>query len=88
MALNDQSQWIFTEAEMLSTPSIRDGISAKDERCMRAKGSNFIIQAGILLKLPQLTLATACIFFQRFYMRCSLDIHKGGIHHYVYSSST
>lgn len=88
MASNDSSQWIFTDAEILSSPSIQHGISPKDERCLRAKGANFILQAGILLKLPQLTIASASVFFQRFYMRMSLDQSKGGIHHYVRSSPT
>ncbi|TVY33063.1 Cyclin [Lachnellula occidentalis] len=89
MASDDSSQWIFTEAEISSSPSIAHGISPKDERCLRAKGGNFILQAGILLKLPQLTIATASIFFQRFYMRASMDQSKvGGIHHYVRSSPT
>ncbi|TVY12792.1 Cyclin pch1 [Lachnellula arida] len=89
MASDDSSQWIFTEAEILSSLSIQHGISPKDERCLRAKGANFILQAGILLKLPQLTIATASIFFQRFYMRASMDQSKvGGIHHYVRSSQT
>lgn len=83
MASEDNSQWLFTDAEMLRTPSIVHGITPRDERCLRAKGSNFILQAGILLKLPQITIATASIFFQRFYMRCSMDQSKGGIHHYT-----
>jgi protein BUR2 len=88
MASDDSSQWIFTEAEILSSPSILHGIPPRDERCLRAKGANFILQAGILLKLPQLTIATASVFFQRFYMRASMDQSKGGIHHYVRSSPT
>lgn len=80
------NQWLFTEAELASTPSILDGIEPADERCRRAKGVNFIIQAGILLKLPQLTLATASVFFHRFYMRMSMVPEKGGLHHYVSAS--
>jgi len=76
-------QWLFSEAELTSTPTVLDGIPIAEERCRRAKGVNFIIQAGILLKLPQLTLATASVFFHRFYMRQSMAQEKGGIHHYV-----
>lgn len=82
-ALEKNSQWYFTDGEIAATPSILDGISPTEERCRRAKGVNFIIQAGILLKLPQLTLATASIFFHRFYMRFSMVPEKGGLHHYV-----
>jgi hypothetical protein len=83
MAAEESSQWHFTEEEVLSAPSIMDGLSPQEERCRRAKGVNFIIQAGILLKLPQLTLATAAVFFQRFYMRKSMVPEKMGVHHYV-----
>ncbi|KAH8808143.1 cyclin-like protein [Xylogone sp. PMI_703] len=81
-ALEKNSQWFFTDAEIAATPSILDGISPAEERCRRAKGVNFIIQAGILLKLPQVTLATASVFFHRFYMRFSMVPEKGGLHHY------
>lgn len=81
------NQWIFTEAEISSTPSVLDGLPMAEERARRAKGVNFILQAGILLKLPQLTLATASVFFHRFYMRHSMVPEKGGLHHYVCYSS-
>jgi protein BUR2 len=84
--MEPQSQWLFTEEEIHSSPSIRDGLSVAEEISRRAKGVNFIIQAGILLKIPQLTLGTASVFFHRFYMRYSMVPEKGGIHHYVRSS--
>jgi hypothetical protein len=49
----------------------------------RAKGVNFIYQAGVMLDLPQITLWVAGVFFHRFYMRCQMLPEKGGIHHYV-----
>ena len=67
-----EAQWLFTDAELANTPSIQDGMSQAEEKDLRAKGVNFIVQVGILLKLPQLTLSTAAIFFQRFLMRASL----------------
>ncbi|KAI7513628.1 cyclin-like protein [Hortaea werneckii] len=67
-----EAQWIFTEAELDNTPSVQDGMSVGEEREIRAKGVNFIVQVGIMLKLPQLTLSTAAVFFQRFLMRASL----------------
>ena len=54
-----------------------------EERLRRIKGVNFIIQAGILLKLPYTTIWVAGVFFHRFYMRRSMVEEKGGIHHYV-----
>ncbi len=77
------SQWFFTSDEVLSSPSILDGLSPTEERLRRAKGVNFIYQAGVLLELPQTTLYVAGVFFHRFYMRCSMVEEKHGIHHYV-----
>ncbi|GAB7361922.1 hypothetical protein MBLNU230_g1960t1 [Neophaeotheca triangularis] len=74
-----EAQWLFTQAELDNTPSVQDGMSAVEEREMRAKGINFIVQVGIMLKLPQLTLSTAGVFFQRFLMRASLKKERNGI---------
>ncbi|KAI0022443.1 cyclin-like protein [Xylariomycetidae sp. FL0641] len=78
------SQWYFTPDEVNSTPSILDGLSPAEERLRRAKGVNFIYQAGVLLELPQITLYVAGVFFHRFYMRFSMveGADKHGIHHY------
>lgn len=76
-------QWYFTDDEILSSPSIVEGMHPADERLRRAKGINFIYQAGALLQLPQTTLYVAGVYFHRFYMRMSLAEERGGIHHYV-----
>ncbi|KAG6041623.1 hypothetical protein E4U41_003236 [Claviceps citrina] len=76
------SQWSFTSDEVQCTPSILDGISPAEERLRRAKGVNFIYQAGVMLDLPQITLWVAGVFFHRFFMRFSMVQEKGGIHHY------
>ncbi|KAI1180634.1 cyclin-like protein [Nemania sp. FL0916] len=75
-------QWFFNQDEVLSSPSILDGLHPAEERLRRAKGVNFIYQAGILLELPQITLYVAGVFFHRFYMRRSMVEEKGGTHHY------
>ncbi|MCJ1377127.1 hypothetical protein MMC17_000219 [Xylographa soralifera] len=67
-----ESQWLFTEEELLLTPSILAGLSPAKERESRGKGVNFILQVGIMLKLPQITLATASVFLHRFFMRHSM----------------
>lgn len=77
------NQWSFTADEVVSTPSVVDGISPAEERLRRAKGVNFIYQAGVMLDLPQITLWVAGVYFHRFYMRYSMVPEKGGIHHYV-----
>lgn len=79
------NQWSFTTEEIHSTPTVLDGVSPTEERLRRAKGVNFIYQAGVMLDLPQITLWVAGIFFHRFYMRWSMVQEKGGIHHYVSS---
>ncbi|EWC47349.1 hypothetical protein DRE_00317 [Drechslerella stenobrocha 248] len=70
-------QWLFTDEELMRTPSIlKHDITVQQEREGRSKGCNFILQVGIKLKLPQLTLATASVFLHRFFMRESLrDFH-------------
>lgn len=75
----EENQWIFTEEELLLTPSVLDGIPPETEREQRGKGINFITQLGIQLRLPQLTLATASVYLHRFYMRNSLK----HFHYYV-----
>ncbi|KAF2735091.1 cyclin-like protein [Polyplosphaeria fusca] len=79
-----EAQWIFTDEELLQTPSILDGMSPEEERSHRRKGVNFILQVGMMLKLPQTTLSTAAVFFNRFLMRNSLKARAGykPLHHY------
>lgn len=79
-----ESQWLFSDEELLRTPSICDGLTPEKERDNRAKGVNFIFQVGIMLKIPQITLATASLFLHRFYMRQSMEDGPGrkGLHFY------
>ncbi|QDS75552.1 hypothetical protein FKW77_005667 [Venturia effusa] len=79
-----EQQWIFTEEELLRTPSICDGMPMEEERHNRYKGNHFITQAGIMLKLPQTTLSTAAVFFNRYLMRKSLVSRPPykALHHY------
>ncbi|CAF9922060.1 MAG: hypothetical protein GOMPHAMPRED_002479 [Gomphillus americanus] len=63
------------------------GLTSTQERENRAKGVNFILQVGIMLKLPQITLATASVFLHRFFMRYSMieDRAAGRAHQHYYS---
>lgn len=85
-----QSQWLFTASELLRTPSILDGLPPAQEHANRSKGVNFITQVGILLKLPQVTLATASVYLHRFYMRHSMvDLpSRPGLHHYAIAATS
>ncbi|KAI9771661.1 MAG: hypothetical protein M1840_001876 [Geoglossum simile] len=84
-----ESQWLFTEEELLRTPSILAGIAPEQERENRSKGVNFITQVGIMLKLPQLTLATASVYLHRFYMRYSMMERDGkpAYHYYAIAAT-
>lgn len=78
-----QSQWLFTPEELLLAPSILEGMPVAQELANRQKGVNFITQVGIMLKLPQLTLATASVYLHRFFMRHAMvQNNKPGLHHY------
>lgn len=85
-----ESQWLFTEAELLRTPSVLDGLSPEKESENRGKGVNFILQVGIMLKLPQITLATASVFLHRFFMRHSMvDLPtRQGFHYYSMAATS
>ena len=85
-----ESQWLFTESELLRTPSVLDGLSPEKERENRSKGVNFILQVGIMLKLPQITLATANVFLHRFYMRHSMvdTANRPGFHYYSMAATS
>ncbi|GAA5963491.1 hypothetical protein JCM8115_003384 [Rhodotorula mucilaginosa] len=54
------------------TPSALDGVPPQLERDLRAYGALMIQQAGIMLKAPQVVMATAQVLFQRFWFVTSL----------------
>ena len=85
-----ESQWLFSDAELRRTPSILDGMPAERERANRGKGVNFILQVGVMLRLPQTTLAAASVFLHRFYMRYSMVEGSGklGYHYYPMAATS
>ncbi|KAL8874075.1 MAG: hypothetical protein Q9174_000546 [Haloplaca sp. 1 TL-2023] len=85
-----ESQWIFSENELLRTPSILDGLTPEKERENRGKGVNFILQVGMMLKLPQVTLSTASVLLHRFFMRHSMvETHgRPGFHYYSMAATS
>ncbi|MCJ1440653.1 MAG: hypothetical protein MMC23_001139 [Stictis urceolatum] len=84
--LLSQSQWLFKEEDLQLTPSVAAGLNPNQERENRAKGVNFILQVGIMLRLPQITLASASVFLHRFFMRRPMiddkANQKSGQHYY------
>lgn len=63
---------LATRQQLTITPSMADGLSYHLELELRALGCQIIQQAGILLQLPQRTLATAQVFFHRFWYTSSM----------------
>ncbi|RLN61165.1 hypothetical protein BBP00_00005573 [Phytophthora kernoviae] len=66
------SDWIFTELELRSTPSQKDGMKFADELVLRRKACDFIEKMAKSLDLPKLAQISADNYLHRFYMRQSL----------------
>ncbi|KAF7592518.1 hypothetical protein BBP40_012808 [Aspergillus hancockii] len=88
--LATQLQWLFTDEELTRAPSQLDGMTLEAEHTSRSKGVNFITQVGIMLKLPQLTIATAAVYLHRFFMRYSMvDLpQRPGMHPYPIAATS
>jgi len=56
-----------------NSPSRKCGISAADETSMRKGACIFMQHAGVLLKFPQITTATAIVLFHLFFSRRSFS---------------
>lgn len=88
--LASQVQWLFNDEELTRAPSQLDGMALEAEHTSRSKGVNFITQVGIMLKLPQLTIATAAVYLHRFFMRYSMvDLpQRPGMHPYPIAATS
>merc|ERR1712226_159116 len=58
------------------TPSLLDGLDSETETDLRILGCELIQTSGILLKLPQVAMATGQVIFQRFYFSKSFVKHN------------
>nr|XP_033777529.1 cyclin-L2 isoform X1 [Geotrypetes seraphini] len=58
------------------TPSQMDGLDVTTERGLRCAGCELIQAAGILLRLPQVAMATGQVLFQRFFYTKSFVKHS------------
>lgn len=58
---------LLPESAFKETPSQADGLDIETETDLRILGCELIQTAGILLKLPQVAMATGQIYLQRFY---------------------
>ncbi|CAH1793074.1 unnamed protein product [Owenia fusiformis] len=60
--------WYYDKADLLNTPSYRDGLDPDTEARYRREGARFIIDTGTKMGLRYDTCATGVVFFHRFYM--------------------
>jgi cyclin T len=56
-------------------PSYKDGITSEEENLKRSRTCRFIEEAGRILKLPRLAVATSMVLFHRFYAKHSFAEH-------------
>uniref|UniRef100_A0A6B2G5E4 Cyclin-L1 (Trinotate prediction) n=1 Tax=Myxobolus squamalis TaxID=59785 RepID=A0A6B2G5E4_MYXSQ len=66
---------ILSEDILKNTPSSLDDIPEDHENYLRFFGCELIQKSGILLKLPQVAMATGQILFQRFFYSKSFLKH-------------
>ncbi|XP_049780285.1 cyclin-L1 isoform X3 [Schistocerca nitens] len=66
---------LLPDEKLVPTPSQLDGLDAETETDLRILGCELIQTAGILLKLPQVAMATGQVLFQRFYYSTSFVRH-------------
>ncbi|RUS74883.1 hypothetical protein EGW08_017348 [Elysia chlorotica] len=67
---------LIPDEKLSETPSMLDGLEKEVETDLRILGCELIQTAGILLKLPQVAMATAQVVFQRFYYAKSFIKHN------------
>lgn len=59
--------YVIPLERLCPTPSGLDGLDAETESDLRYIGCEFIQHAGVLLKLPQVAMATAQVLYQRYF---------------------
>ncbi|CAH1723829.1 unnamed protein product [Aphis gossypii] len=69
------SNVLLPKEKLTSTPSMIDGLDFETEVDLRIVSCEWIQTAGILLKLPQVAMATGQVLFQRFYYTKSFVRH-------------
>ena len=72
MAPTTLDNFYLTSEQLEDSPSRQDGITADDETRARVYGCEQIQEAGMLLRLPQMTVATGQVLLHRFYCKQSL----------------
>uniref|UniRef100_A0A8C2Q955 Cyclin L1 n=1 Tax=Cyprinus carpio TaxID=7962 RepID=A0A8C2Q955_CYPCA len=67
---------LVSEETLSTTPSMLDGLDCETETDLRILGCELIQAAGILLRLPQVAMATGQVLFQRFFYSKSFIKHS------------
>uniref|UniRef100_A0A8D3BFM7 Cyclin-L1 n=1 Tax=Scophthalmus maximus TaxID=52904 RepID=A0A8D3BFM7_SCOMX len=67
---------LIPEERLSPTPSMLDGLDLNTETDLRILGCELIQSAGILLRLPQVAMATAQVLFHRFFYSKSFVKHS------------
>ncbi|XP_026061632.1 cyclin-L1-like isoform X1 [Carassius auratus] len=67
---------LVPEETLSTTPSMLDGLGHETETDLRILGCELIQAAGILLRLPQVAMATGQVLFQRFFYSKSFIKHS------------
>ncbi|KAH3825631.1 cyclin-L1-like [Dreissena polymorpha] len=67
---------LIPDEKLSPTPSMQDGLDIDTETDLRILGCELIQTSGILLKLPQVAMATGQVLFQRFYYSKSFVKHN------------
>lgn len=67
---------LLPESKLEETPSHIDGLDKETEKDLRILGCELIQTAGILLRLPQVAMATGQVLFQRFFYSKSFVRHN------------
>ncbi|KAJ7306415.1 hypothetical protein JRQ81_009763 [Phrynocephalus forsythii] len=67
---------LLPEDALRFTPSMGSGLDAETEAQLRVTGCELIQAAGILLRLPQVAMATGQVLFQRFFYTKSFVKHS------------
>jgi len=75
-AAASDSAWLLPPQILENSPSRADAVREEDEKTYRRRTAIFMERAGEFLKFPRLTIATAQVFFHRFYALQSFKKYK------------
>ncbi|MGH0189424.1 UNVERIFIED_CONTAM: hypothetical protein FKN15_035581 [Acipenser sinensis] len=67
---------LIPDERLCTTPSMSDGLDLHNETDLRILGCELIQSAGILLRLPQVAMATGQVLFHRFFYSKSFVKHS------------